>query len=238
MHGYGGPHNANREFIGSDGKSSVILNPITGWDAVSGQPILEKDITRIERPNIVISIKKENDYMKQAARESDAAILQGMGQNQDPTNLEIRAAFENRLLLNSDFVDQAARDKAEKAVARREQLVEAQMDSMIASAMIGKIKAEEKLANTQKAAQGGQQTPEIPDGMKPPGLNIAYADLPPKGKVQAAAQHGIQLTEEDVAGLPATPPSSQPGQGTPGGQQAPVAPILMDQSQAQQSMQK
>ena len=112
------------------------------------------------------------------------------------------------------------------------------MSEIHSSAMIGKMKAEEKLANAQKSAQSGQQSPEVPDGMKPPGLNIAYADLPPKGKVQAAAQHGIQLTEEDVAGLPPAPPSSQPGQGVPGGRQPPVAPIMTSQPEAQASMQK
>lgn len=48
--------------------------------------------------------------------------------------------------------------------------------------------------NAQKA-QAQQPPPEAPKG---PGETIGYKDLPPSGKIQLAAQAGIQLTPEDV----------------------------------------
>lgn len=50
--------------------------------------------------------------------------------------------------------------------------------------------------NAQKA-QAQQPPPTPPKG---PGETIGYKDLPPSGKIQLAAQAGIQLTPEDIQG--------------------------------------
>lgn len=41
--------------------------------------------------------------------------------------------------------------------------------------------------------------------IKAPSVSIAFKDLPPAGKIQAAAKYGIQLTEADVTPQPAYP---------------------------------
>jgi hypothetical protein len=51
-----------------------------------------------------------------------------------------------------------------------------------------------------EAAQQAKNPPAPPP--PPPGLSIGYDSLPVNGKIQAAAQHGIQLTPQDVASVP------------------------------------
>jgi hypothetical protein len=47
--------------------------------------------------------------------------------------------------------------------------------------------------------------PPGPPPEPPPNVTINYADLPTTGKIQAAGQHGIQISPQDVASVPAKP---------------------------------
>lgn len=60
---------------------------------------------------------------------------------------------------------------------------------------------EERLAAEQEAKQEDQA--KAMEGVKPPTVNIAFKDLPPAGKIQAAAHYGIELSPEDVMLPPA-----------------------------------
>ena len=50
----------------------------------------------------------------------------------------------------------------------------------------------------EMAQQEAQQKNAAMDEVKAPTVNISFKDLPPTGKIQAAAKYGIQLTPEDV----------------------------------------
>jgi len=73
------------------------------------------------------------------------------------------------------------------------------------SSKISKV-MEEALAQAQeKAAAAVQQTQEQTQGeqdpmaeVKPPTVSISFKDLPPAGKIQAAAFYGIELAPEDL----------------------------------------
>ena len=73
------------------------------------------------------------------------------------------------------------------------------------SSKISKV-MEEALAQAQeKAAAAEQQAQEQTQGeqdpmaeVKPPTVSISFKDLPPAGKIQAAAFYGIELTPEDL----------------------------------------
>lgn len=154
---YGGPQNANREFLSSDGKSKAVLNEYAGYDEQLMEPVVKKDISTVNRPNVIISVSPENDYMKQAKREMDTEILKSMSQSPDPSNAEVRAMFENRLLLNSDFTELSEKEEAEAAVERRKQLLSLQMDTLIAQAALAKTSIGQQLQQvTQPPAPPGQ----------------------------------------------------------------------------------
>lgn len=68
---------------------------------------------------------------------------------------------------------------------------------------LDKVAQEEQQAKAQ-AAQESQKKNAQMDEVKAPTVNIAFKDLPPKGKIQAAGKYGIQLDATDVA-LPIEP---------------------------------
>ncbi|CAN5702159.1 hypothetical protein BH23PAT2_BH23PAT2_08470 [soil metagenome] len=73
------------------------------------------------------------------------------------------------------------------------------------------VEAEEKQAQAQ-AVQESQQKNQKMDEVKAPTVNISFKDLPPAGKIQAAAKYGIDLTATDVV-QPLDPmkPGATPG---------------------------
>lgn len=56
---------------------------------------------------------------------------------------------------------------------------------------------EEKQMQEMKMKESQQKTKQM-DDVKAPTLNIPFKDLPPAGKIQAAAKYGITLTAEDL----------------------------------------
>lgn len=65
-------------------------------------------------------------------------------------------------------------------------------------------------AEMQKAQKESAQMQEV----KAPTVNIAFKDLPPAGKIQAAAKYGIQLSAEDVM-MPTDPNAAVEGEVMP-----------------------
>ena len=57
---------------------------------------------------------------------------------------------------------------------------------------------EEEKQEAARKAQAEQQKTQAMEGSKAPTVSIAFKDLPPAGKIQAAAKYGLQLTAEDV----------------------------------------
>lgn len=62
---------------------------------------------------------------------------------------------------------------------------------------LAEVQAEEKAATAQAAQEAKQKTAQMEEA-KAPTVNVAFKDLPPAGKIQAAAQRGITLTAADV----------------------------------------
>lgn len=63
---------------------------------------------------------------------------------------------------------------------------------------LAEVQAEEKAA-AERAAQEAQAKNQKMDEVKAPTVSISFKDLPPAGKIQAAAKYGIELNAEDVA---------------------------------------
>ena len=63
------------------------------------------------------------------------------------------------------------------------------------------VEIDEKKA-AELEAQDAQQKNKQMDEVKPPTVSIAFKDLPPAGKIQAAQKYGIQLTAADVMQVP------------------------------------
>ena len=68
--------------------------------------------------------------------------------------------------------------------------------------------AQEEEQAKQMAQQEAQQKNKAMDEVKPPTVNISFKDLPPSGKIQAAAKYGIQLNPQDVV-QPVEPTQSE-----------------------------
>lgn len=62
---------------------------------------------------------------------------------------------------------------------------------------LAQVEEEEKAAAAQAAQEAKQKTAQMEEA-KAPTVNVAFKDLPPAGKIQAAAQRGITLTAADV----------------------------------------
>lgn len=63
---------------------------------------------------------------------------------------------------------------------------------------LAQVEAEEKQA-AAVAAQEAQKQNQKMDEVKAPTVSISFKDLPPAGKIQAAAKYGITLSADDVA---------------------------------------
>lgn len=59
------------------------------------------------------------------------------------------------------------------------------------------VEADEKVAAEQAAQESSQKSQKM-DEVKAPTVSISFKDLPPAGKIQAAAKYGIELTAQDV----------------------------------------
>lgn len=75
--------------------------------------------------------------------------------------------------------------------------------SQVMEEALVKVTQEEEQAKAQAAQEAKQKTAQMEEA-KAPTVNVAFKDLPPAGKIQAAAQRGITLTAQDVA-LPIEP---------------------------------
>lgn len=71
--------------------------------------------------------------------------------------------------------------------------------SKVMQEALDQVAIEEKQAREQ-AAQDAQKKNQAMDELKPPSVSISFKDLPPAGKIQAAAKYGINLTAQDVMG--------------------------------------
>lgn len=65
-------------------------------------------------------------------------------------------------------------------------------------AALAAVIQEEEEAKQREIADKEDEKARAMDNAKAPTVNMAFKDLPPSGKIQAAAKYGIQLTAEDV----------------------------------------
>ena len=119
--------NYNREFRSKEfGKLTV--NRYMGDDE-NGNPIVEADISKLKRVDVIISQTKESDYMKQAKREMTAEGLKSIPPTQ--TNALTRAILENSFVMSQDFYDEDERELAKLATEKNYKLNDLMMDVQI-----------------------------------------------------------------------------------------------------------
>lgn len=73
-------------------------------------------------------------------------------------------------------------------------------------AALKQVEVDEKTAADREAKESDLKNQPM-DDTKPPTVSISFKDLPPAGKIQAAAKYGIQLSAADVA-RPIEPPKT------------------------------
>ena len=64
---------------------------------------------------------------------------------------------------------------------------------------LAEVDAQEAKAEAEAAQQARDDRARTMDNVKAPTVSIAYKDLPPAGKIQAAAKYGLDLTAQDVS---------------------------------------
>jgi hypothetical protein len=64
---------------------------------------------------------------------------------------------------------------------------------------LAEVAAQEAKAEAEAAQQAKDDRARAMDNVKAPTVSIAYKDLPPAGKIQAAAKYGLDLTAQDVS---------------------------------------
>jgi len=73
----------------------------------------------------------------------------------------------------------------------------AKISEVMKAALLQAQQEEQQAARAEAEAKGQEQNQAMAN-VKAPTVNISFKDLPPAGKIQAAASYGIQLTAEDV----------------------------------------
>ena len=173
---YRGPANYNRTFSSGDSRMSVTVNKYMGRDG-NGEPIIEADIGRlsVDRIDVIVTQSKENDFMRQAKRETDAAILNSL--QPTATNGAAIASFVTDLMMSSDFSDEQQREKTEQAAKLYWDLEMTNGNVMLKEAKIRELQIDARLAQMLGGAGG-----EMPPGAVPPGA----AGSPTEGMPTAA----------------------------------------------------
>lgn len=184
---YRGPQNYNRVFTGGEGTDAITLNQYLGTDG-SGMPRLRNDVSRIdvERVDVIVAMAKENDFLRQAKRETDASILQSI--QPTDTNGAAIAAFVTDLIESSDFTDQRQRQKAQEAAELYYELEMTSGRVRLTTVKIQEIEANKALQQAMQPAQppgpGGPPAapqPGGPAGGPSPGGGAAAGPPAPGG---------------------------------------------------------
>lgn len=190
---YTGPANYNRTFSTGDGAVSVTINEFMGTDE-QGNPVLENDVSEIEveRTDVIVTQSKENDFLRQAKRETDAAILTAIQPTE--TNGAARAAFISDLILSADFDDDVQKEKASRAAELYYDLEMTNGETALLNATLAKEKATAALkqleqAKMQREQQEAQPTVEGPANVGPAG------QLPPTGPAELGEPVPVGATQ-------------------------------------------
>ncbi|MDA3823286.1 MAG: hypothetical protein PF450_11855 [Bacteroidales bacterium] len=186
-------YNYDRAFKRTDG-SKVIANEFAGIDE-DGQDIIINDISKLDRVDVIISKSKDNDYQKQAKRETDVALLQAMPPSN--TNEGLRAIIEGELAKNVDGMSPKEKELTDQIV------------ELSTSLAMKNLVFKNKLIDSQIQEIDQPQQPQLPDGApapqgggggNPEALNALGAANP---MAASEAERGQQLP-------PVTTPRPQP----------------------------
>ncbi len=160
---YRGPQNFNRVFTGGEDSKPVMINQDMGTD-ILGEPVLQNDVGRIDvdRVDVIVAMAKENDFLRQAKRETDASILQSI--QPTATNGAAIAAFVTDLIESSDFSDQRQREKAIEAAKLYYDLEMSTGRAALATAQTQEIAATKGLQEAKKKAAQPPAPPAPPGG--------------------------------------------------------------------------
>jgi hypothetical protein len=97
--------NYNRRFNGSDGEETQV-NIYRGTDD-NGEDVVDNDISKLRRVDVIISRSKENDFQKSAKMEQDSSMLQSI--QPTPDNALARAAILSDYLRSQPAEDDIQR---------------------------------------------------------------------------------------------------------------------------------
>jgi hypothetical protein len=182
----------NIPITNSDNKETVVANEIVGFDD-NGNIVQRRSLKNLKRVEVIITLTKENDFMKQAKKEMAVASLQAMPPT--ATNPPIRAAFECALAVNMDFTDDIEKEKAVKAAELSYRLAMSQGELALMQ-----IDAKKMQMQTQMA---GGMPPVGQPSLAPPQPSAPKAEKPmepPSTRVEAAGRPSIPQTPEIGAG--------------------------------------
>lgn len=159
---YGGDVNINRGFYDAGGNVVTKLNVPIGYDE-NGDMIMQNDIARIGRVNVIIAQSKENDYLKQAKREITVAELQAMA----PTDFNIlsRTIVENELVQSLDVIDSEQKRRIDESTKISYDLA---LESMYVKLAQAKLMRQQTEMQVQQLQQPQMQQPG-PNGQPVPG---------------------------------------------------------------------
>lgn len=192
--------NLNREFkdAPSEGGSSFTVNTLAGVDA-DGNVVVDDDISKLKRVQVIISQAKENDYLKQAKREINIAALGAIPPS--PNNDMVRAAFEVSLAKSMDQSDEVEKKNTEAACDLRFKLA-------MTSGQVQLMKLQQEM-NPPPAPPGGQGGPAVPPGAgAPSGPTAPQGAAKPPLQVKPPAPAGISPTT--VQGQTPVSPAQRP----------------------------
>lgn len=207
-----GPMNYNREFKGVGGKPGITVNVFLGYDD-EGLTKLENDISSVDRIDVIISQSKENDYMRQAKREMDAAILNSI--RPTPTNGAAIAAFVTDLINAADYNDD---EQKEKALAAGELYYQLEMENGMAALMAAKANRKKAEVALQQLTGQGQPPMGSPEsGTDPIQPSPAGRGMPGPKPQTPVPQGGEMATHIGPPRRGSEPLPSPPSGGPPPG---------------------
>lgn len=195
-----GPLQQNRIFKGVKPMKEIVINKFVGYNE-DGASILENDLSTIERLDVIISQAKENDYMRQAKRELDAAVLNSI--RPTATNGPAIASFVTDLINSADYADDEHREKSVSAANLYYELEMTNGQAQLLASKANLLKAEEQykqlVAQTkavetqrrQQVTQVQQGQPQQPQGGQRAPQGQQGISMPPEVAAEAAELYGV-----------------------------------------------
>jgi len=175
----------------------TFATPEEAAEFINDQNEVKLDLSNMNGVNVSVNFESTRDMAKEEDLKRLNAFMTGFFEaaKSDPSMAKVMRSVMPLLMkemTKSSNLENSAKiaETMEKALAQ--------------------VAVEEQQAQAMAQKEAQQKNAKM-DEVKPPTVSISFKDLPPAGKIQAAAKYGIDLTAQDV--IEPEEPAKEPAEG-------------------------